>query len=567
MESKPNNSPPLRVAGYRRVSMRDQVDNFSLDAQENSIRQYAEKHGWQLVEMYVDAGISAKKGSHRPAFERLLKDASQDKFDVVVVDKIDRFYRHLNGLLTTLDTLNSYNVSFASVQEQLDFTSPWGKLMLTVLGTLAEIYLENLRQETRKGKRQRARQGYWLGAMPYGYCNGLCSRCSDPNGKDYCPDFGQADKGDGRSMVPHPVESQVVRQIFTWYASGEESQRSITDKLHALQIMLPDGSSVPVRQKGHPGRTEPGPFNCDLIRDMVKRQAYIGKVPYQGVADDGRHRKRQEPLEVFEANHPAIVDQETFDKAQEIRELRKYHPYTRGEKIAKIYPLTGVLRCSYCGGRMRGVSKPEGTRYYADANQLIHTCQCPQRLVHAEKIEQKIVQWINSTLQFAISEDDISNEQQLAEIEARFDRVTRLYISGELDRQTYELERNRIENTRNLLQDTELHAKLAQHSELKSQFAVWTELSQLKRKRLVRLVLERAYLRENAFVAAQPTFAFMPLIRPLNVTLQGEPKSASNCGEGGSPTEKDPPRQPEIFLPGTPVDESILVLQYWQNKH
>jgi len=56
-----------------------------------------------------------------------------------------------------------YGVSFASVQEQLDFTTPWGKLMLTVLGTLAEIYLDNLRQETRKGKLQRARQGFLAG--------------------------------------------------------------------------------------------------------------------------------------------------------------------------------------------------------------------------------------------------------------------------------------------------------------------------------------------------------------------------------------------------------------------
>jgi hypothetical protein len=147
------------------------------------------------------------------------------------------------------------------------------------------------------------------------------------------------------------------------------------------------------------------------------------------------------------------------------------------------------------------------------------------------------VQWVRlyekQHLQSTISEDDITNEQQLAEIEARFDRVTRLYVSGELNRQTYEVERDRVENTRNLLRDTELHAKLAQHSELKSQFAVWIELSQLKRKRLVRLILERAYLRENAFVAVQPTFAFLPLIRPLNVPLQGEPKSASNSGEGG----------------------------------
>ena len=62
---------------------------------------------------------------------------------MIVVDKIDRYYRHLTGLLTALDQLNGMGVSLASVQEKLDLTTPWGKLMLTVLGMLAEIYIDN----------------------------------------------------------------------------------------------------------------------------------------------------------------------------------------------------------------------------------------------------------------------------------------------------------------------------------------------------------------------------------------------------------------------------------------
>jgi site-specific DNA recombinase len=162
----------LRAVGYRQASMKDQVEGFSLDAQEGKITCYVESHSWELVDIYIDAGISAKKGSRRPAFERLMKEAQAGKFDVVVADKIDRFYRHLIGLLSSLDQLNGFGVSFASVQEQLDFTTPWGKLMLTVLGTMAENYLDNPHQETRKGKLQRARQGSWLGEHPYGYCNG-----------------------------------------------------------------------------------------------------------------------------------------------------------------------------------------------------------------------------------------------------------------------------------------------------------------------------------------------------------------------------------------------------------
>ncbi len=139
----------LRAAGYRRVSSQEQTEGHSLDAQTVHIQTYVQSQGWSLVQIYSDAGISAKKGSRRPAFEQMLKDATSGLFDVVVVDKIDRFYRHLGGLLSTLEHLNNNGISFVSVQEKLDFTTPWGKLMLTVLGMLAEIYIDNLRQETK----------------------------------------------------------------------------------------------------------------------------------------------------------------------------------------------------------------------------------------------------------------------------------------------------------------------------------------------------------------------------------------------------------------------------------
>ena len=146
----------LRAVGYRRVSTREQLDGFSLDAQANSIRRYTSDRGWKLVNIYTDAGISAKKDSRRPQLARLMEDAKEGQFDVVVVDKIDRFYRHLNGLLNALDQLNELKVTFVSVQERIDFTTPWGKLTLTILGMLAEIYIDNLRQETQSGKLQRA---------------------------------------------------------------------------------------------------------------------------------------------------------------------------------------------------------------------------------------------------------------------------------------------------------------------------------------------------------------------------------------------------------------------------
>ena len=215
----------LRAVGYRRVSSQEQTEGHSLDAQTTHIQNFVQMQGWNLVKIYTDAGVSAKKGSQRPGFEQMLKDAGDGQFDVVVVDKIDRFYRHLIGLLSALEQLNNHGISFASVQEKLDFTTPWGKLMLTVLGKLAEIYLDNLRQETKKGHQQRARSGYWNGSPPFGYCKGLCSKCTDPNGKDYCPNYGGSDLSNGRILVAHPIESIGVKLAFEWYATGMLFQR------------------------------------------------------------------------------------------------------------------------------------------------------------------------------------------------------------------------------------------------------------------------------------------------------------------------------------------------------
>ncbi len=524
-------SPPLRAVGYRRVSMKDQVDGFSLDAQENNIRRYVETRGWDLVEIYVDAGISAKKGSHRPSLDRLLKDASQKKFDVIVVDKIDRFYRHLSGLLATLDQLNGYGVSFASVQEQLDFTTPWGKLMLTVLGTLAEIYLDNLRQETRKGKLQQLRQGQWIGGVPYGYCNGLCSRCTHPNGKDYCPDFGQPDKGDGKNLAAHPVESRVVKMVFDLYINHEGSNRTIAEQLNGMQISLPDGRSLPIRQKGAPMRTGPRPFTRDIIRDMVKRLAYTGKIGYRAMDTNGTYPKRRAPNQIYEGNHPALIDDETFAQAQEVRNIRQSNMLVRKETPARLYPLTGTLRCGFCGGTMRGVSRVGGHHYYEDSNKQDRVCECKQKLVRADLIEQQVVKWLKDVVANAISAKDVQAQEQAAESEKRYERAGELYLAGQITRVAYETEKLRQANAQECLQNDNARARIAFINDVRPQIELWPELTQFKRKRLLRLVLERAYLQENAFVAAEPTFAFQPLVRPC--TFVTPYAGACNSGEGG----------------------------------
>ena len=517
--------PRLKAVGYRRVSMREQVDGHSLDAQEKNIRDYAASQGWDLIEIYTDAGISAKKDSHRPDLERLMENAKEKKFDVIVVDKIDRFYRHLAGLLTALDQLRSIDISFASVQERLDFTSPWGKLMLTVLGILAEIYLDNLRQETLKGKHQRAREGFWNGLPPYGYCKGVCSTCEDQNGKGYCPDYGSTNKSDGKRLVPHPVDSEVVKLVYSWYLNGNESDASIAEKLNNFDMALPDGSTVHIRQRGHPGKSDAGPFTRDLVRDMLKRVFYTGKLPYLGSKELGARKTKRSELDqaiLYEGKHTALISEEQFQKVHEMR-------YTLGSNCrggkpdVKIYPLTGILRCGYCGNTMRGGST-SGRRYYRDASRIEHINNCQQETIRAEGVESQLADILLEILDDWKADLSLETSNGLVqEAEERYGRAKELYLVGQLSRDDFKKEIERYEHIQSTLSYTNPNAIITLVNSIRPRLEDWDRTLPIERKKLLMTVVKAAFLRGNVIVAVQLTDSFMPLVT----------QKSCRSGEGG----------------------------------
>jgi len=371
----------------------------------------------------------------------MLKDAQKGGFDVIVVDKIDRFYRHLTGLLTALDQLNGMGISLASVQEKLDLTTPWGKLMLTVLGMLAEIYIDNLRQETKKGHRQRARAGFWGGEIPYGYCRGLCSDCKHPNGKDYCPNYGRPNLSDGKRMIVHPVESFGVKLMFEWYATGETSMSAIADKLSGYKVTLPNGTEVALRQKGHAGHGYQGPFSKDLVRSILGCVTYTGKIGYIGTDDKGKYRCRRRPIEIYQGQHPALVSQELFDMVTQLRPLLGTASMNTRKRVVRCYPLTGIFKCGYCGSNMRGVSWREQHYYYACGGRIDHLSACKRRFQRAFETEDKIAGIIREIVSRADEAATFDlGRQQLLKVEERYRRAQELYLDSQIDREQYDQE-------------------------------------------------------------------------------------------------------------------------------
>src|SRR5579872_6414314 len=126
------------------------------------LREYCARRGWTLTDEYVDAGISGTK-EKRPELDRLLTDAHQRKFDAVVVWRFDRFARSVSHLLRALETFNALGVAFVSLSEQIDTTTPAGKLVFTVLGAVAELERSLITERVRAGIAHAKAKGRKLG--------------------------------------------------------------------------------------------------------------------------------------------------------------------------------------------------------------------------------------------------------------------------------------------------------------------------------------------------------------------------------------------------------------------
>jgi len=511
----------MNAAGYTRVSISEQAeDGFSLESQDHNIHAFAQGKGMEVVHIYQDAGISGTR-SDRPALEQLLHDAEQGKFDVVIVHSIDRFYRDLQGLLKALNHLQQHGVAFISISENLDFTTPWGKLALAVLGSLAEIYIDRLSEDTRRGKRQRARNGLWNGSPPLGYCRGNCATCTVPNGPDYCPHAGQANRSQDKGLVLHPIESEMVRLAFEWYATGNYSDGQIAEKLSAHAHTLPDGSTVRFLSKGRPGRSDPGPLSKDTIRDVLKNPFYTGVVPYYGKQGP----RRRKPVSLSPGKHQALVEQTVFDRCQEIRRLSA-RPRTHGGTTCRIYPLSGILYCAACGSKMRAQGGSKGRHYYVCTGRLQHTTDCSDPAVCAQDAEAQLVEFLDSLpvpddLETWVCQqlDPEWDEQQVREqevqLQGRLVRAVELYLAGDISKARYETEKTDCEDKLADLRPGAIRDILARTELLIGFAGRYQEASGLQKKKLMRVLVASAHLRKQCLVSVQPQPLLYPIFRNL----------------------------------------------------
>ena len=149
-----------RVAIYARVSTTNHGQDVSMQTRE--LRQFAEARGWTIAGEYIDEGVRGAKDS-RPELNRLMADAHKRRFDIVCVWRFDRFARSVSHLLRALETFKALGIDFVSFSEQMDTSTPAGKMVFTVLGAVAELERSLIVERVRAGLRNARSKGKRLG--------------------------------------------------------------------------------------------------------------------------------------------------------------------------------------------------------------------------------------------------------------------------------------------------------------------------------------------------------------------------------------------------------------------
>lgn len=276
-----------KTVAYLRVSTEAQTEKYGLDLQRDAIEQKARFDSRTIEEWYVDGGYSGST-LNRPEIQRLIADVKSERIGKIYVFKLDRLSRDSVDALTLLKrTFPQHNVQVISASENVANETPDDRFMLGIHAEFAEHERAVFFQRSRAGRVERAKKGLWCAgsSVPYGY---------------------YYDRNDG-TLHPMPGQAEKVCKVFDMYIAGASCERI---------------------------RKTLGLHSETLVRNILQRKAYTGKVKYLGEYYDGLH----EPL----------ITAETFERAQDAIAERKGKPFVHNGNL-----LSGLCRCGKCGSRMR----------------------------------------------------------------------------------------------------------------------------------------------------------------------------------------------------------------------
>ena len=410
---------------------------------------YAKSKDYTEFEYYIDGGYSGKD-LNRPAIQKLIEDCKNHKIDAVFVFKLDRISRSQRDTLYLIEEVfNKYDVSFVSMRENFDTSTPFGKAMIGVLSVFAQLERETILERTRIGLKKRAEAGLWRGGgkipFPYRY-----------------------DRNTG-TLIPIPEQVELLHKMISLYISGK-SFNAIGD------IVGMDES---------------------LVETRILSITNTGKVPYKD--------------EVYDGKHEAVVSDELYEEILRVNKVRSHEKYERhyllsgkvycGHCGAKYrYQKWGKRLIMYCYSQQK--SKP---RYIKDPN-------CNNKRWDTFEVEDAVLEELfKMSLDldlfkktFNIATVNVKNEYRtrLEEITKQINNLLNNIASGiavlETNKKINELEKEKetIEEKLTQSEQKEKDNKVSLNM-IKNLKATWFDMDFDEQRRIIEHLIDKVIVNDN----------------------------------------------------------------------
>ena len=438
----------LKAAIYCRLSRDDGFndESESIINQKMLLTEYCLQKNWDIYDVYCDDDYSGLD-INRPQFNRLIKDAKNRKFDIIVCKNQSRFSRDMEVIEKYIHyLLPIWGIRFIGVVDNADTLNKYGKKARQINGLINEWYCEDISENVKAALNVKKRNGQYLGFWcPYGY---------------------RLTAGNSKKLEADPEAAYVVKHIFDMYCQGASVKE-------ICQSLTKDGIKTPYEYKRSKGinyfnpsakSENRGVWSANTVRKILKDRTYTGaliqcrekKISYK--SQKIIRTKPQEWIEV-ENCHEGIIDSDVFKKAEEIMALRR-----KKTSEAKGGPLIGKVCCMQCGSVL--VRNNCHSVMYLRCPQMTKNKGCTMKSVKYEDIEEAIKNILCQVLERYTDEKSLwlkynnltsektSNNQESAALRANAaqNALAKAYIdfgAGRLKSEDFEFIKQRIKSEKN----------------------------------------------------------------------------------------------------------------------
>ncbi len=379
----------IRCALYDRVSTDQQAEfGRSLETQVAALTEYADKHGYQIVGVYTDEALTARKNmKSRHELMRLLEDVKNDKIDLVLVTKLDRWFRNVKDYHNTQAILEAHGCNWKTIFEDYDTSTPDGQLKINIMLAVAQNECDRTSARIKDVFRHKIANGEWLGGKPpYGY---MCDET--------------------HHLVKNPDTAPMVEDMFQYYFTVYSKNQAVEYALDKYGDLVPAGSN---------------------LQKMFGREIYTG------------YRNGVQICEPF-------LTREQFDVISRVSESRKY-PVRNDPFLFSSMIVCPHCHQKLCGRRAKK-TKPSGKVYHYKTYNCCSKYVAKHRraMIYESTVEryliENIVKELETQIEFTEHESKkLKPVQDVKKLKSELDRLNILFQKGRITDTYYDSEYERI---------------------------------------------------------------------------------------------------------------------------